>query len=199
MAGTVAERPARRPRKRVPRVEHVAVVVVGRMSPADAGGGRPPIVTLLRKRPDSGLLAGMWEFPSLELAGDEKPADARIAAAARLLHAPLRSGPPHHPPPPRPAGLHAPARHLAPRHLPPSTRPPRPPHLPHPPPPADKRIDDPHTWVALSDLGDHPLPVAQRKIAAQLGDRLRGTPPAERSPGAPVRAWPPGKPPRASG
>ena len=193
--GTVAERPARRPRKRVPRVEHVAVVVVGRASPADPGGGHPSIVTLLRKRPDSGLLAGMWEFPSLELTGDEKPGGARIAAAAaRLLKDIAIAARPTTPlNPVRHAFTHLHATWhpvICLLHPPPTT-----PRLPHPSPPAG----DPHTWVPLSDLGDYPLPVAQQKISAQLGDWLRDTPPAEPSPGTPLRAWPPGTPPRGSG
>ena len=201
-AGTVAERPARRPRKRVPRVVHVAVVVVGRASPADAGGGRPSIVTLLRKRPDSGLLAGMWEFPSLEL-GDEELGDARIAAAAAQLLKDLaiaaRPTTPLHPVRHAFTHLHATWHPVIclPRPTPPP--PATTPRVPHSPSPTGEQADDPHTWVPLSDLGDYPLPVAQQKIAAQLTAWLRDTPPAERSPGTPVKAWPPGTLPPASG
>ena len=55
-AGTVAERPARPRRRRVPRVDYATVVAL------DAAGR-----ILLVKRPEKGLLAGMWEFPSVEL------------------------------------------------------------------------------------------------------------------------------------
>jgi A/G-specific adenine glycosylase len=55
-AGTVAERPVRRPRREVPRlVEAVAVV----LDPASR--------VLLRKRPPDGLLGGMWECPGENL------------------------------------------------------------------------------------------------------------------------------------
>lgn len=177
-AGTVAERPARRPRRRAPRVEHVAVVVVGRAAEgggrgwpgpsADADGGRPSIVILLRKRPDSGLLAGMWEFPSLELTGDEEADDVRITAAATRLLKELAL-------PARPTAPLRPVRHAF-THLHATYHPVIClPHHPTPPiPPADR-----HSWVPLAGLGDRPLPVAQQKIAAQLRDWLRRAPPTE--------------------
>ncbi|MDE2805328.1 MAG: A/G-specific adenine glycosylase [Gemmatimonadota bacterium] len=83
-AGTVAERPSRSVRRRVRRVEYaVAVVVAEAPCPSDAaashgggggdggghgdgGTGTPGYPrTLLVKRPPTGLLAGMWEFPAL--------------------------------------------------------------------------------------------------------------------------------------
>ena len=192
VAGTVAARPARRPRRKVPRVQYVAAVVVGDpeageqggpASPASARGGPPPVVTLLRKRPASGLLAGMWEFPSIELVGDEKPGQAGIAAAATQLLEDL----PH---PARPTTPLHPVRHAF-THLHatyhpiiclPHATPPSPPTTPrgsHPPTPGPHptplRIPPPrHEWVAPTDLDHYPLPVAQQKIAAQLSDWLRG-------------------------
>lgn len=159
VAGTVTERPARRPRRKVPRVEYVAVVVVG-------GDG-----ILLRKRPDSGLLAGMWEFPSAELAGDEKPRHDGIAtAAARQLEdlgVPARPTTPLHPVRHAFTHLHATyhpvicLRHpTPPRHAPGGSGPSRAPHASN------------HAWVPLADLDHFALPVAQQKIAAQLRDRL---------------------------
>lgn len=59
-AGTVAERPARPGRRPVPRVDYATVVAI---DPA----GR----VLLVKRPEKGLLAGMWEFPSVEFSSVE--------------------------------------------------------------------------------------------------------------------------------
>lgn len=56
-AGTVALRPAPRPPRHVPRADYATVVA---LDPA----GR----ALLAKRPETGLLAGMWEFPSAALA-----------------------------------------------------------------------------------------------------------------------------------
>ncbi len=135
-AGTVDERPARRPRREVARVGYGVAVVVG--------GGPSSTVTLLRKRPESGLLASMWEFPSIRLSGDEKPGGVRIGAAANRLLKDL--GVPAHPAtplPPNPPRLHPPPRHLSPHHLPPApANPSHPPHDPtrlppnpsHPPP-----------------------------------------------------------------
>ena len=60
--GTVDERPARRPKRPVPEKDEVVLVAVAR---ASDGGLR----LLLRKRPSTGLLAGMWEFPGVEAAG----------------------------------------------------------------------------------------------------------------------------------
>lgn len=58
-AGTVAERPAPKKRARVRR-EVRAVGVLLRSSPSGAR-------VLLQRRPPTGLLAGMWEFPSMLL------------------------------------------------------------------------------------------------------------------------------------
>ena len=76
--GTVALRPAPRKRPPVPAFDLVSVVVVDR-------GGR----LLLRQRPEGGLLAGMWEFPSAPLRGDEEPEDQALALARALTGAPL--------------------------------------------------------------------------------------------------------------
>lgn len=51
--GTVAERPVATPRRPVPR--EVCDVVVVRAAPSG--------LLLMRRRPDEGLLAGLWEFP----------------------------------------------------------------------------------------------------------------------------------------
>lgn len=76
------------------RAEGVDVCVV-ELSPAD-GGGEP--LVLLTQRPEGGLLAGLWEFPSVPVAVSEEgvataPAAARRAAVdahlAALLGAPL--------------------------------------------------------------------------------------------------------------
>lgn len=82
-AGTVSRRPAPRPPRPIPRAHYATVVA---LDPA----GR----ALLAKRPETGLLAGMWEFPSAPLAptaaspGDRPPPSSapspppRRAAAA---------------------------------------------------------------------------------------------------------------------
>jgi A/G-specific adenine glycosylase len=70
--GTVKERPAKRPRKSVPEVE--VAVVVGVWEEGCDGLTR----FLVRRRPDRGLLAGMWEFPGMEMEGvGEAPRAAR--------------------------------------------------------------------------------------------------------------------------
>ena len=71
--GTVALRPAPRPRASVPAFDLITLVARDRH-------GR----VLLRQRPRGGLLAGMWEFPSTALVADEEPADT-AAALARAL------------------------------------------------------------------------------------------------------------------
>src|SRR5690606_38210863 len=55
-AGTTAERPGRKPKKRVPVVDLVTVVL------RDAAGR-----LMIVQRPREGLLGGLWCFPSAEL------------------------------------------------------------------------------------------------------------------------------------
>ncbi len=74
IAGTVAERPVRRRRGPLPvRAWGVLVAV----SP----GGR----TLLVRRPPDGLLGGMWEFPGVELDGDDAGRRLVRRRVARLV------------------------------------------------------------------------------------------------------------------
>ena len=69
---TVDERPALKSKKKLREVDVAVVVAVAR---DDSG----EIQFLLRKRPDTGLLAGMWEFPGVAMEG--APA---LEAARRL-------------------------------------------------------------------------------------------------------------------
>ncbi len=72
-AGTAARRPVRRPARRLREAGFVSVAFV---DPA----GR----TLLVRRPAKGLLAGMWEFPGVELtsgSGGSRPAGERPGAS----------------------------------------------------------------------------------------------------------------------
>lgn len=172
-AGTVAERPARRPRRKARRADYAAVVAV-------AAGA-----TLLVKRPDRGLLAGMWEFPSVELEVDGGGPGHRVVAEAALrrledfaLHgrlAALLDPVPH-----TFTHLHA-IYHPAVLSLPRPPAPgPRTPPLPIQPPGAAARRGPPApatyrtAWADPSRLDEFALPVAQQKIAALLRSWLRG-------------------------
>ena len=83
-AGTQAQRPAPRSKKEVPARTFVVAVVV------DAGGR-----ALVVRRPDDGLLAGMWAFPDTPLDGGGKDATAEdghrgratATAATQAAHA----------------------------------------------------------------------------------------------------------------
>jgi len=85
--GTVGERPEGKARRPVPELDVAVVVgVVGRSPPGGGRVGRRPHRFLVRKRPSKGLLAGMWEFPGVEVeGGSERSWDARVAEAARAL------------------------------------------------------------------------------------------------------------------
>ena len=72
--GTVAERPLPPKRKPVPENDVGCAVIVAR-------GGR----VLLVRRPEDGLLGGMWEFPGAEVRTDESPAEAAARAAADMV------------------------------------------------------------------------------------------------------------------
>ena len=119
-AGTVSDRPLARRRRPLPRVAYVTAAVVrgGALAPTPPPTSPPPppatppapAATLLTRRPDTGLLAGMWEFPTTEIhrhaAGaptptSPAPTPATITAAALQLLATygLSGDPIAHPPP----------------------------------------------------------------------------------------------------
>ena len=139
--GTIAERPTPTPRKRIPTVEYTVAVVVA-----------PPL-TLLVKRPPTGLLAGMWEFPTMEtlaelgLTGTSGPPLDPVTHTFTHLRATYR-----------PVIVHM-ARPFS--HG--NTRRPRDPQA--------------HAWAHPDRLDEWALPVAQQKIAALLRDWLRGNRP----------------------
>ena len=112
-AGTVSDRPLVRRRRPLPRVAYVTAVVV-RGAATSSPTAPPPAHTLLTRRPDTGLLAGMWEFPTTEI--------HRHAAGA-----PASTSPTPHPPHP---SQHHRRRPATPRHLRPVRRPDRPPGPP---------------------------------------------------------------------
>jgi A/G-specific adenine glycosylase len=79
--GTVALRPPRKVRSPVPEREEVVVVAV-------SGDGEDARF-LLRRRPDSGLLAGLWEFPGRALTTGSDP-DAMAREMLRRMGAGMR-------------------------------------------------------------------------------------------------------------
>ena len=172
-AGTVAERPARPGRRPVPRVDYATVVAI---DPA----GR----VLLVRRPEKGLLAGMWEFPSVELGEvGRTAAPSAVTAAARAHLATLarhgpQSAPVAHPAerptpqadgPTRPAALLTPVRHAF-THLRATYHPVV---IPCAPEWTTIRTAPTATWTHPARFDDYALPVAQQKIARLLEAWLR--------------------------
>jgi A/G-specific adenine glycosylase len=78
--GTVAERPARASAREVPRFLEAVAVMVRRGREPSPGGWE----VLLERRPEGGLLGGMWGCPGVTFAGDGD-GDEDAAAAARSL------------------------------------------------------------------------------------------------------------------
>ena len=154
--GTVAARPAPKAKNKVPEVDLAVVVAVAR---GEAGALR----LLLRKRPSSGLLAGMWEFPGVEVTrpprGFSSPSfKEAVVALATDLHLAVPPGSPHSPlcPIQMETVTHV-FSHLKVHYRPylwvlgsqeGSSE-----------GPGDCR------WIALSELDEIPLPVAQGRIA----------------------------------
>ncbi len=166
--GTIAERPTPAPRKRIPTAEYtVAVVVAGaRVVPQPQVVAEPQVVapplTLLVKRPPTGLLAGMWEFPTMDtladigFAGTPGPPLDPVKHTFTHLRATYRPVIVHLP---RPLN-HGNARHAQ------NSRRPQTPQRPQA-----------HAWIHPDHLDEWALPVAQQKIAARLRDWLRGNRP----------------------
>jgi A/G-specific adenine glycosylase len=88
--GTVEERPAAKEKRRIPEEERAVLVAV-------AGDSAKEPFFLFRKRPSTGLLAGMWEFPSVEVSAPlESPGgsgETPLSGAAFDLAAGLGLGP----------------------------------------------------------------------------------------------------------
>ena len=134
-AGTVGERPASRRRVEVPRVHHGVAVAIRSF---DEG-----IRMALRRRPDGGMLAGLWEFPAMEV---EDP-DGVEAAVAALVGADPADGEPLAPVPHAFSHLHVTYHPVLVRVGPGGAA------------PAGSR------WLGPDELRDLPLPVAQQRIA----------------------------------
>lgn len=71
--------------KAAPRNEYVAVCVVERIPQGSSHLGRKDSSFLLVRRPDQGLLAGLWEFPSAILDKLEKSSTVRIEKMNQYL------------------------------------------------------------------------------------------------------------------
>jgi len=145
-AGTQAQRPASTPGKEVPARLFAAAVVV---DPA----GRALVV----RRPDKGLLAGMWAFPDTLLDPGEDARAATAAAASALEGVSVRVGPglrPRDLPDVRHRFTHLDATY-------------RPVLL------AGRGSDaENHRWIPLAGPWPVALPVAQQKIARSAAAAL---------------------------
>ncbi len=176
--GTVEARPRSRSKKPVPEVD-VAVVVAVTVA-CDASGG---IQFLLRKRPDTGLLAGMWEFPGVDVGAEKANGGSgalRLAIRESAMALAVELGfDPEHVPADSNRGPGAPAQeprisaegaqifelemvphvfsHLKARYWPLV-------FLIDAPANRRRRIDG-SEWIASSDIDGVPLPVAQGRIA----------------------------------
>lgn len=160
-AGAVEERPAPKKRARV-RTELRAVGVFVRSADGKAPADVP--VALLRRRPAEGLLAGLWEFPSVPLG--LRAGDRAVQGAVRDLAAELGL-----------TVVGVPAERLDPvphqfSHL----------HVTYRPwvvavegdvaaGAGATASDEPMRWTPLDDPGDLALPVAQQRIAALAAGR----------------------------
>ena len=180
-AGTQAERPAAGPRKTPPLVDEAVAVLA---CPGPAGQATR---VLLRKRPEEGLLGGLWEFPGVKPASAESPREAagrlarellgRIQEAGAVVAASPTGGgmgsgggpgPTRDRIAPKPAGLpvvpHA-FSHRRMRYHPFLFR------LSHGRDP-EAELRPPLRWVGLDATEDFPLPVAQRAVLANVVQAL---------------------------
>ncbi len=95
-AGTQLERPLPKPSKPIPEDDVGTAVVVA-----------PDGALLLVRRPDDGLLAGLWEFPGAPVGSGEAPVDAARRAAGHALRTAATHGEEAETPSPGPAAPRA--------------------------------------------------------------------------------------------
>lgn len=133
--GVQEQRPITRPRPEVPHKRKVAAVILRE--------GK----TLLNRRPATGLLGGLWEFPAAELESDSAEAvSAALEAAYALRLTPLA---------PLPAIRHA-YTHFRLTEIPWLCQ-------------LDATTEPPGLhWVALSELASYPMGKVDRQIARHL-------------------------------
>jgi A/G-specific adenine glycosylase len=175
LRGTEAERPSKKKKQPVPETE-IAVVVAVFGPAADAR-------FLLRRRPEKGLLGGMWEFPAAEVGPGEAPAQRAFellgelglatetkASGREMVGSPGRTVPdiqgegggfqpvllPLEP------VSHA-FTHLKERYSPFLVR-----------VPAISNPNPPRRWLTLREIDELPLPVAQGRILSSAQHALGG-------------------------
>lgn len=151
-AGVQEERPARKRRRPVPETMIETVVVA-----------RPDLSLLLVRRPDRGLLGGLWEFPARDGdrdAGSDAPVAAgwldQILADARMVER-------------LPSVRHT-FSHLIATYEPTL-------YALSAPPRSRRVIGDrerPAAWIPADGLDGYAMPVAQQKIAASVRVALSG-------------------------
>ncbi|MDT8369366.1 MAG: A/G-specific adenine glycosylase [Longimicrobiales bacterium] len=179
VAGTVGERPAPKRARAVPERAFVVRVEVvgggeadgGEPDGGEPGGGKPGggkpggggrWKVRMRRRPSEGLLGGLWEFPAREIVGAAGGADPPGEAIGDIEGEPL-----------------APVTHAF-SHFRATYRPfarrvesiPAGAESPGAEPAGADRDGADERWIALEDLADLALPVAQRKIAGSVAEWL---------------------------
>lgn len=144
LLGTVSERPVRKARKPVPEMDVVVMVAV-----VD-----DPLRVLLRKRPNKGLLAGMWEFAGVEVpwkGRGERDSGPPPDVGHHLLELETEWGlEVRGQPIPLPGVAHA-FTHLKARYWP---------YLVE----VEDQVRGPGLWATLEEIDALPMPVAQGRI-----------------------------------
>jgi A/G-specific adenine glycosylase len=170
--GTVTERPATKKKKPVPELDISVLVALAEDLSGDAH-------LLLRKRPAKGLLAGMWEFPGVEVGTSEfEEAGFKSGAWSMALELGLDRGPGKAPPPTSLTELELVTHvfsHLKARYRPyllrvgPEGLSDLESNVSHSS--GSTNPENPPVWIRVDDLEEVPLPVAQGKIARAALER----------------------------
>jgi A/G-specific adenine glycosylase len=134
-------------------------------------GGSGNLLFLLRKRPPNGLLAGLWEFPSVEAGeiikgakGGDPPPELKPRLSEMKANLKMRSTPEHADPAlPLPPVPH-PFSHLKAVYWPFLVQ-------------VEGGGEEDGHWTSLKEMEDLPLPVAQGKILRLALDALEPSDP----------------------